>query len=806
MKRIPLTMPLIKMKPVTLITRSFRKDGGFGLLNILGLSIGIIMSLLIIWYLQYHISYNSDIRDAGKIYWLVSKDRNNGNLSYGNPLPIADAISSDFPGAGEIAALSFPFVYPVTINGISFDIRASSATDNLFNILGITLLTGSDKTVLSEPGSSVITQSCAQKLFGQKEAMGQVFTIRTFGGDKTFTVTGIVKDPQVNCEFHTEIYLNWESMNPPDWKKNWWWFGTHVLVKVKNDSQKDDLERKANTILGTHNAPFINGRYDFHLVSLSGSHFRTAIENPLTDTVSSRLLWVLAFIAVFIILIACINFVNLAISQSEKSFKETGIHIVFGATGKSLAMNFILLTFFKAIISMVVAMVFVKLLINPLRNLMQINDFNPFSDMVIWVSISGLVIVSAFLSGVYPAMMILRARPVTLLSGRKENIPQQKKFRQALVIIQFSVALMLTMTSLFIFRQISFVKNHNLGFNAEGLFALDINTLSNDQELRGKKTAVLEQEISKQAEQNGILKTGLMESVPGTPYRNAFTIYNPDNLSAYTAISAGIDENYSEVLQLPLTEGRNFSEGFATDRESILINETLKRQLGWNSIENKQLALFTTDNKVNVIGVLHDVNINSLDNAIPPMIYRYKENSYPQYMVFRINPGNEEKATAFIKSEWKKVFESEPFNSFTITDKFNAMYGNEERLLKIIGGFCFIALVLLCFGLLAQVAYSVYQRTKEIGIRKVNGAGIVEVMAMLNKDFVKWIVIGFLIAVPIAYYAVYKWLESFTYKTALSWWIFVLAGLIVMGIALLTVSWQSWRAATRNPIEALRYE
>ncbi len=794
------------MKTVRIIAHTFKKDGRFGLLNILGLSVGIIMSLLIIWYLRYHVSYNSGILNNGEIYRLVSKDRHNGSLSYGNPLPMADAIRTDFPGIGEVAALSPAFAYPVTVNGIKYDIMASSATDNLFNLTGLRLLTGSDNTALSEPGSSVITQSCSRKLFGQKEAMGQVFAIRTFSGDKTFTVTGIVKDPRPNCEFQTEIYLNWESMNPPDWRKNWWWFGTQVLAKVKNDSQKDDLERKANTILGSHNAAFINGRYDFLLIPLSGSHFRTDIENPLTAPVSSRLLWALAFVAVFIIVIACINFVNLAISQSERSFKETGIHKVLGATGKNLATNFILLTFLKAIISMAIAVVFVKLLINPFRNLMQINDFNPFSDIVVWVAISGLVIVSALLSGVYPAMMILRPRPVTLLSGRKENIPQQKKFRQALVVIQFSVALMLTMTSLFIFRQISFVKNHDLGFDKKGLYVLDLSAMDNDLELQGKKAAVLEQEISNQSEPNGILKTGLMESVPGTQYRNAFTIYNPDNLNVYTAVSAGIDENYAGVLQLPLSEGRNFSEGFASDRESILINETLERQLGWKSVENKQLALFTTDNKVNVIGVLHDVNIGSLDNAIPPMIYRYKENSYPQYMVFRISPGSEGRAIELIKSEWRKVFNSEPYNAFTISDKFNAMYGNEERLLKIIGGFCLVALVLLCFGLLAQVAYSVYRRTKEIGIRKVNGAGTAEVMAMLDKDFVRWIVIAFLIALPVAYYATHKWLESFAYKTTLSWWIFVLAGLIVMGIALLTVSWQSWRAATRNPVEALRYE
>ena len=794
------------MEAIRPLIHSIKKDGSFGILNILGLTAGIIMSLLIVWYLRFHISYNSFIPDSGKIYRLISSDRHDGRLSYGNPLPMADAIQSDFPGIGEIAALSQSYAFPVTAGDIKININAALATDNIFSFLSINLLQGSERKALSEPASSVITKSCAQKLFGKNDPVGQTITIRTFAGNKRFTVRGISPDPQVNSDFQAEMYLDWESLNPSDWKDKWWWFGTQVLIKVKNIAQKEDLEAKANTILGNHKAAFINGRYDFKLLPLKKSHFRTDIESPITTPVSSHLLWVLAFVAVFIFIIACVNFVNLVISQSEKSLKETGIRKVLGASGMTLAAEFIRTNFLKAIISMVLAIGFIIIFLTPLQNLIQIHDYNPFSDFFMWIAIVGLVIISGLISGGYPAMMVLKPGPVKLLSGQKVNMDRHKRFRVMLIILQNTIALVLTIVSLFIFKQISFISNHDLGFKMKGLVVLDLSSPDSDPESLKRKANILQQEIIREGGQFGILGIAAMEAVPGAPYRNSFTVFNPENQGTYSAVSVGIDENYADVLQIPVISGQNYQANTAGNNDAILINETFEKKLGWTSIENKQLSLFTKENKLNVIGVFHDINIGSLENAVPPMIFRYKENSYPQYMVFRVSPGFEESALSVIRLEWGKIFGKEPFNSFTVSDSFKFMYGNEYRLLSIIGTFCFVALILLCFGLLAQTAFTIFSRTKEIGIRKVNGARISEIIAMLDSDFLKWIAVAFVLSVPLAYYAVARWLENFAYKTSISWWVFLLGGSMVVTIALLTISWQSWKAATRNPVEALRYE
>ena len=783
---------------------ALKREGGFGILNIAGLSVGMAMSLLVVWYLQYHFSFNSSIPENEKIYWVVEKDRNDGKLSFGSPLPLAQAIRDDYPGVGEIAALS-SYSYPVTCNGTKFDIRASAADANILDILGIKILSG-EKTALSEPGGSVLTSSCAQKLFGQENPMGQIFAVETYGGEQMFTVKGIIENSRANSDFGSEMYLSWESMNPPDWQNYWWWGGPQILAKVKDQTQKNDLEQQINTILARHQAPYINGRFDFQLIPLKSSHFRTDIENPMTPPVSSLLIWILGIVAAFIIVIACANFINLSLCQFEKNTKETGIYKVFGASQKNLAINFLMVTFFKTIIAMIFAVLLTQVLATPFQELALIKDYDLFSTSSTCFVLLGIIIISSLLSGLYPSLIISRSKPQELLSNKKTNSESQGIFRKTLMAVQFSIAIFLIVSAIFIFKQISFMKNHDLGFTKEGLIAVDISSLEDEFSGIQQKATVLEQEIQKRGIQNGILSVAAMEALPGIDYRNNFSITNPENQNTYSVISVGIDENYSGVLEVPILEGRNFSKELASDAGAVLINETFKKKLGWNSIENKQLAVISKNDISRVIGVMKDVNINSLAQSIPPMVYRYKQNSYPEYMVFRVEPGSESTALTLIKSEWGTISNGMPFESFTVADKFDAMYGNEERLSKIIAAFCLIAVLLSCFGLFSHIAFSVQVRTKEIGIRKVNGAKVSEILAMLNKDFVKWVVIAFIIATPIAYYAMNKWLESFAFKTSLRWWIFALAGVMALVIALLTVSWQSWRAATRNPVEALRYE
>jgi len=789
------------------LLQSFRRDGFLGLLNIFGLSFGITMSVLVVWYIQHNLSFDTHHIEGEKIYRLVSKDINDGNLSFGNPLPMAEAIRTDYPGEGIVAGMSLPRNYRVTFNNSELNIKASVVDAEIFKILDFQLQAGSSASVLKEPNNAIVTNSCAKKLFGSENPFGQVFSLKSFEGEiRFFTVKGIMKDYPSNSEFKPEVLLSWESMIPHDWREKWWWGGTCVFIKVVNTEQKSNLEQKINTILDRHNAPYIKERYEYQLLSLKGSHFRTDIDNAFSPAISSRLLWTLGIVALFIIGIACINFINLAFSQSEKNAKEAGIRKVSGASQNDLTIRFLTIPLQKALIAILPAIVFITFLSEPFKNLAQFDSTSPFNNPMIWFLIIGMILLTGLLSGFYPAVSLAKSNPVEVLYNKQNKNTLMGFFRNTLVIIQLVIANILIIASFFIFKQITFMKNHDLGFNKEGLIALEVSDLDSDWEKRIQKLKVLEQEIMKQSASGDIMGMCETEAIPGSGFRNAFTVYEPNNWDSFTVISVGIDENYSSLFEIPLVEGKNFGRDISSEKDAVLINETFKRQLNWNSIEDKHLTLFNKNYKIPVIGVLKDVHINSLNQAIPPMIYRYKENAYPEYLVFRIMKGKEQEILPVIEYEWRKIAGDDPFKTFSVTDRFNEMYGSEERFSKIIGIFCLIAILLSCFGILAYIAYNIKRKTKEIGIRKVHGARTREVITLFYKEIAIWLVLSSFIAFPLAYYIMSKWLENFAYRTTLSWWIFVLSAILSFGIAIITTILQTWKTARRNPVETLQYE
>ncbi|MCK4827132.1 ABC transporter permease, partial [bacterium] len=581
------------------------------------------MSVLVVWYIRYNVSFDTHHPDKENIYRLVSKDINNGNLSFGNPLPMADAIRTDYPGEGIVAGVSSPYDYPVTVNNNELIVKASYADAEIFKILDFYLQAGSSESVINEPNNAIITNSCSKKLFGTMDPLGQMFTLKFFGGEILFTVKGVVKDYPGNSAFKPEMILSWQSMNPPNWRENWWWGGTSIFIKVINTGQKNDLERKINTILERHNAPFIEGRYEYKLLPFAESHFRTDIDNAFSPAISSRLLWTLGIVALFIIGIACINFINLAFSQSEKNAKEAGIRKVSGASQNDLTIRFLTIPLQKALIAMLPAIVFITFLSEPFKNLAQFDSTSPFNNPMIWFLIIGMILLTGLLSGFYPAVSLAKSNPVEVLYNKQNKNTLMGFFRNTLVIIQLVIANILIIASFFIFKQITFMKNHDLGFNKEGLIALEVSDLDSNWEKRIQKLKVLKQEIMKQSASGDIMGMCETEAIPGSGFRNGFTVYDPNNWDSFTVKSVGIDENYSSLFEIPLAEGKNFGRDISSEKDAVLINETFKRQLNWNSIEDKYLTLFNKNYKIPVIGVLKDVHINSLNQAIPPMIYRY---------------------------------------------------------------------------------------------------------------------------------------------------------------------------------------
>ena len=437
------------------------------------------------------------------------------------------------------------------------------------------------------------------------------------------------------------------------------------------------------------------------------------------------------------------------------------------------------------------------------RNL-HINLSNP--GIILSILLFGVL--TGVLSGLYPALYFSKYQPVDILQSRITTIRNKSGLRKTFIIIQFLITIVLISSQLFIAKQVSFMKNHDLGFNVENLLSIPLYT--DDENKRLAFARLLSTSIKNEATTYGITGVTLSENVPGNFFPNKFATI-PEGASqddSKEMVVTSLDEQFAGVFDIPVVIGRNLSDTILSDRSShVLINEMAAHNFGWENPVGKHLRFKHEQEPVTVVGVLRDFNFKSLQSPVEPVVYRYAgKNWLAGYLTIRLNHNNYLQTIKFLRITWEKLAPGIPFQYFFIKDKYLEKYLGEDRLAKIVGTFAIIAIFLSCLGLFSMIAFLTVRRTKEIGIRKINGAKVIQVIIMLGLDFLKWVTIAFVIACPIVLLIMQKWLKDFAYKTELSWWVFGLAGMIALGIALLTVGWQSWRAATRNPVEALRYE
>jgi hypothetical protein len=520
-------------------------------------------------------------------------------------------------------------------------------------------------------------------------------------------------------------------------------------------------------------------------------------------------LWILSAIAIGILLIACLNFVNISIANSGRRIIETGIKKLYGASSCALIGDFFAEVSFLVVISLIISFFSVNLLLPAFNDLIDKNIIIDYSDSLFWAGAFGFAILTILISGLYPSVVLSRSRSVKEILQKKSTGKNRLTFQKGFVVLQFVISIVLGITLLFILKQISFMQNRATGFEKENLIAVSVRALGDNGNERLKNTNLLVQELDKYQAQFGYGKVAVTEFVPGFGFRNLFKIFpgNSTSTEGMEAISCDIDENFADVFGLKMVHGRFFSKEYLTDADAIIINETAFKKFGWTSIEGKQLGLFTKDNPKDVIGVINDINIKSLQTSIEPMIYQFgRHHNFPGYINMRLNPDKTTESIACIKKTWMSMFPDIPFICESVSEKYRSFYGEEERFARITGVFSMLAMLLSLLGIFALSTLESDLRIKEIGIRRVNGAKIGEVMILLSKDFVKWVALAFVISVPVAWMVVGQWLERFSYKTSLSWWIFVWVGLMALSFSMLTVSWQSWQAAKQNPVKTLRNE
>lgn len=795
------------MKTIKIIFRGFRKDGRLNLLNIFSLAIGVAAAIILLGYVYQEFHYDSQYANSDRIYHILMQNDENELLGWASYAPLAVALKSDFPEIEDATRVSYYWGnLALTARDKMFNEKKILFADpNFFSLFSFPLEKGDAANGFNSPDFIAISESAAKKYFPNENPIGKQIKI---GKDKIFTVRAIFKDFPTNSNFQGDIVLPLEQISKltqlglePGWEDP---SETYTFILTDNKSEREKLSAKIEDYLTAHVAEnpeklFLQSLTEIHTDMHSGWEF--------SSTVNKKYLFLLTIVAVVILMMSAINFLMMYIGTASQRELNVGVKQVCGASKLDIFRDQTKETLSYVTMGILTSMLFIVLYNTTLAEwfpvLPSVNEF----DFTLIVLLTSLIILFAIFTSFSPALIISATKSIHLFKTNQRVNFKKIPIVKSLIVVQFTVSIVLLAVTTLFYKQVHFLEKYNPGFAKEELVTIPL-YMRPGEGLFNENMDVFCQELKKQT---GIKNVSLAFSSP-SDVQTSSGDFRCDGMPEGKTVNLqwnSVYYDYFETLGVNLVDGRSFSRDFAGDMIDydnggkcvFVINQKAANEMGISNPIGKTLHTYQ---KGPIIGIVEDFNFKSLHSEITPICFNMNPFYYNEIIV-RINPGVPAVLDQ-IKTVWKQLVPDYPIEFSFVNDQMNKMYESEKSLTANLNLFSGIAILIACMGLLSLTILAMQNRTKEIGIRKINGAKISEVMAMLNKDFVKWVAIAFIIATPIAWYAMNKWLESFAYKTSLSWWIFALAGLLALGIALLTVSWQSWRAATRNPVEALRYE
>jgi putative ABC transport system permease protein len=763
--------------------RNFIKNFTTTIIKILGLVISI-TAVIIIWtYVIYENKFDKGIRNSDRIYRL---ETNWASM----PSFLGDAINKNLTNQVIETRLNFWGDVGILINNNPFNVKDLTFADStFFKVFQLEFIAGESKGALNQPFSLVLSESQAKRLFGSTDIIGKIIR---FENQYDFTVTGVIKD-QPFLHFKTDILVSIISLEQIRYKGvlkqyDGWSYPTYLLLPdgmpiAGSEKTVLDMLKKVG-----YNDPF-------RLRPFSQIYFSPEVENEVV-TKHGNLLYnkILIAVSIFILLLAAINFINLTIANALARSKEVSIKKILGVSLFNLIIQFMFETILLILISLVVS-VFLLWFLNPILN--NLTGF-PVSVVDLYTSknlilFAGGSLIFILITGIYPSLYI---SSYTINTDKKwfPGYSRHNGIRNGLIVFQNFVSITLICSTLIANKQFRYMNKKDLGFNKTNIVILKINS-----QLTGHLD-LFKEKLLKYPEINNV---SCSSRIPGNYWGSWCCVKIEGKENKY--FNNYVDHDYLKTLAIKMKEGRNFSMNNPADlRATYLINETaiklydLKNPVG-------QVILPGNGMKGEIIGIIYDFHYRGLNYQQSPLLLFYTPD-YLNYINVKISENNIYGALERIKSVWEEICPAFSFEYNFLDETYNLQYKPEKKFENLLFSFALLAVFIASIGLFGLSIHRTERRTKEIGIRKINGANVTEVIVMLNKDFIKWVAIAIALAFPVAWYAMDKWLNNFAYKTELSWWIFALSGIIALGIALLTVSWQSWRAATRNPVEALRYE
>ncbi|GAB3321043.1 ABC transporter permease [Larkinella ripae] len=782
----------------TIAWRNLIRNKAFSAINILGLALGMASSLLIFRWIQDERSRGRQHENGAHLYRIMEREYTDGKVVADEDTPglLADELKKVFPEVVYAAGFTWSEEHVLAAQNKIMRQTGNFAGADWFRMYSIPLLAGSPATALSTPNSLAISRKLAERYFGSPQrALGQSLRLDNW---IDYQVTAVFEDLPASALEKYDFLLNWDALLKREpWVKEWTNGGPKTRVQLRPDANVAQFDAKLKWFLKGRNTDFGPTFYiNLFLHPEEDAYLYSSFKDGFLNGGRIESVRLLAVVAVFLLLIAGVNFMNLATARSVKRAREVGVRKVVGAKRSALAGQFIGEALLLTTVALLVALLLV-LLVLPFFN--QLTDKTltlPIGQPIFWLSLLGLLLVVGFLAGSYPALFLSSLHPVRVLKGTLQFGAGAQLFRRGLVVFQFALSTLLMIGTVVIYQQLRFIQTKNLGYNRENLIKIPMDgALATDYPL-------VKQELLRL---NGIQAVTKMN---GNPLRNGSTTESvnwpgkdPNATISFNNTAVGYD--FAQTMKLTFVEGRDFSPGFGTDSANYLINEAAAKRIGYKKPVGQPLTFWNKPGKI--IGLLKDFHFNSLHEPIRPLIIRLADNHYGSLLI-RTQPGQTAQALASIETFCKKINPTFPFTySFVDTD-YQMTYKSETVVGKLATLFAGLAIFIACLGLFGLAAFVAEQRTKEIGVRKVLGASVASVVALLSRDFLKLVVIAILLASPVAWYVMQHWLQGFAYQIEIGWWVFALAGFLSVGIALLTVSFQSIKAALMNPVRALRSE
>lgn len=795
---------------------SFRfllKNSFFSFINIIGLASGTLCCLYILLYVQDQYSFDKHHKDAKNIYRITTSIEHTGdvtNLATASP-PVAPAMKSDFP---EIA--QFTRIVPtlgisehlISYNDKSFYEKDAIMVDStFFDVFTYHFVNGSPTNALTDASSIVLLKPVADKLFGTQNPIGKVITVNDADGKNDFKVTAVVDESAGKSQVHCNLFIRLNKNGyGKDILSNNSWAGnnfTTSYVKLRSGANVAALEKKLPAFLNKYGAEqlkYAGMVKTLHLQQASTVHNTTGYQAEGGSIVSSSFLYVLILIAVLIQIIACINFMNLSTARASKRAKEVGVRKVIGAGKFDLITQFLGESFLLTFIGVIIALPLLWLALPYLNQITQANIQLTFlTDYRPWLMLISLIIVTGFIAGSYPAFYMSAFAAIKVIKGNFTNNVSANGLRRSLVVFQFVISIVLITGIIVIYSQLNYVKNRDLGFDKDQQIILTFHT----DETRSKMT-VLASDLQQLSGVKSISKSSNTFGANGY-YDWGVFLAGVNQADAVDQQNLFADEKFVKTMGIKLVGGRQLIQG---DSGKVMINETLAKRLGINPNKAMGTKLFTDDSrKYEIAGVMKDFNYRSLhDNIYPFMVIYNPDAREVNNLIINTNAKSLPSFIVAVENIWHKDLPQTPFNYTFMNNKMQKAYETDIVLSKIINSFTLIAILISCLGLFGLAAFSAEQRNKEIGIRKVLGASVSGIVQLLSADFLKLVIVSFLIASPIAWWAMNKWLQDFVYRINISWWMFALAGFTAVVIALTTISFQAIKAALTNPIKSLKSE